>query len=150
MASKIISVFSNKGGVGKTFVTVNLATSLSLLGQKVLVVDLDLFGGQDMARMLNAAPRYSIVEVATKVTSSQDPEIIKKHATIHSSGLHFIPAVKGTNEIGLLTAESIKPFFKKAAQEYDYIFVDAGGVFNEPLVTVLDFSNLILLVATPD
>jgi len=63
MNSKTITVFSNKGGVGKTFVTVNLATALALAKKKVLLIDLDFQAGQDMARMLNLSPVNAIVDI---------------------------------------------------------------------------------------
>ena len=52
--------------------------------------------------------------------------------------------------MGHLTAANIRPFMKRARKEYDYVIVDAGKSFNEPLINVFDYSNLILLVATPD
>lgn len=150
MSCKTITVFSNKGGVGKTFVSVNLATSLALAGHKVLLVDLDFQAGQDMARMLNLSPRYAVVDIFAELEKTDNPEIIRKHAAAHSCGLHFFPAVKTTRQIGHITPDNIKPFFKKASQVYDYILVDAGKSFSETLITVFDYSNLILLVATPD
>ncbi|OGX37821.1 MAG: hypothetical protein A3C36_05880 [Omnitrophica WOR_2 bacterium RIFCSPHIGHO2_02_FULL_52_10] len=150
MSSKTITVFSNKGGVGKTFVTVNLATSLAKAKHKVLVVDLDFQAGQDMARMLNLMPRHSIVELLPALESSDDPELFTEYAAIHSCGLHFIPIIKHIQQIGRVTPDNIKPFFRKAKNVYDYILVDAGKSLNEMLVTVFDYSNLILLVATPD
>jgi len=149
MNAKTITVFSNKGGVGKTFVAVNLATSMANAGRKVLLVDFDLQGGQDMARMLNISPRNTLVDVFSQI-DSEDPEIIDKIASKHSSGLAFLPAVKNTRQIGHITPENIKPFFKKSNEAYEYIIIDAGKAFNETLITVLDYSNLILLVATPD
>ena len=150
MSSKTITVFSNKGGVGKTFITVNLATALTRARHRVLIVDLDFQAGQDMARMLNLMPRSSVVDLLPNLESSQDADIIENYAAIHSSGLHFIPIVKNTQQIGHITPDNVKPFFKKAADVYDYIVVDAGRSLNETLVTVFDYSNLILLVATPD
>ena len=44
---KIIAVTSTTGGVGKTTTTLNLAGSYHLLGYKVLIIDFDLFGGDD-------------------------------------------------------------------------------------------------------
>lgn len=153
MNAKTITVFSSKGGVGKTLLTVNLATALALSKQRVLLLDLDFLAGQDMARMLNLAPRNSIVDVfpALELTGTSEQEgIIQQHAAKHTSGLDFLPAVKTTRQIGLITPDNIKLFFKKATMEYNYILVDGGKSFTETLVTVLDYSNLILLVATPD
>ncbi len=150
MDSRTITVFSNKGGVGKTFVAVNLATALALSGKRVLLVDLDLQAGQDMARMMNLLPRHALVDLLGQIESSESPDVIKKFVISHSSGIDFLPAVKHTKEIGHITPDNIKPFFKKASMVYEYIIIDAGVVFSETMVTALDNSNLIMLVATPD
>ncbi len=151
MNCKIITVFSSKGGVGKTLIAVNLATALTQARHKVLIVDFDLQAGQDMARMLNLMPGRAIVDLFPILgTSGADPEIIRRQATKHACGLDFLPIVSNTRQIGHVTPDNIKPFFQKAMGEYDFIVVDAGKSFTETLVTVLDFSSLILLVATPD
>lgn len=150
MSAKTITVFSNKGGVGKTFISVNLSTALALAGQKVLLIDFDFQAGQDMARMLNVAPRGAIVDFLGEMEKSDDPAIIKRFVTAHSNSLDFLPAVRNARQIGHITPDNIKPFFKKASSIYDFIIIDGGKSFSETLITVLDYSNLILLVATPD
>ncbi len=150
MSSKTITVFSNKGGVGKTFVAVNLATTLALTGQKVLLFDMDFQAGQDMARMLNLVARYGLVDLFVELEKSQDTDIIKRYVISHSTGIDFLPAVTNMRQIGHITPDNIKPFLKKASQLYDFIIIDGGKTFSETLITVLDHSNLILLVATPD
>jgi len=150
MSSRTITVFSNKGGVGKTFISVNLATALALTKKKVLLVDLDFQAGQDMARMLNVSPRSTIVDVLADLEKKKESDVFKDHVAVHSSGLHFLPAVKNTRQIGHITPDNLKPFFKKVSESYEYILVDAGKSFSETLITILDYSNLILLVATPD
>lgn len=150
MSSRTITVFSSKGGVGKTFITVNAATVLARAGNKVLLVDLDFQAGQDMARMLNLSPRNAVVDLLPALEAPDSAGIIGPRAAAHSSGLHFLPVVKNTQQIGHVTPDNIKPFFRKAAADYDYILVDAGKSLNETLVTVFDYSNLIFLVATPD
>jgi len=150
MESKIITVFSNKGGVGKTFIAVNLAAALVLMKKKVLLIDLDFQAGQDMARMLNLSPRNSIVDLFPEVESLENVEGMKALVATHSSGLDVLPVVKSTRQINQVTPESIKPFLRKIRTIYDYVLVDAGRSFSESLITVLDYSNLILLVATPD
>ena len=150
MSCKVITVFSNKGGVGKTFVAVNLATAIVRAKSKVLLVDFDLQAGQDMARTLNLLPQNAIIDLLPALNASDSPEIIKEYVAHHSSGLHFLPIVKNTQQIGHATPDTIKPFFKEVTKIYDYVIIDAGKSLNETLVTVFDYSNLILLVATPD
>ncbi len=150
MGCKTITVFSSKGGVGKTFTAVNLATALVRAKNKVLLVDFDIQAGQDMSRMLNISPRNAIVDIIPQLGDSIDLEIVKESAVTHSSGFQFLPVVKSTQQIGCVVPEGIKKFFGNAVEAYDYIIVDAGKSLNEPLVTVFDYSNLILLVATPD
>ncbi|MCB9719547.1 MAG: Flp pilus assembly complex ATPase component TadA [Candidatus Omnitrophica bacterium] len=150
MNCRVISIFSSKGGVGKTLVAVNLATALSKSGKRVLLVDLDFQAGQDMARMLNLAIRNSIVDIIPLMQQGGEALEINEHATKHQSGLHFIPAVKTSKQIAHITPDNIKPFFRESKKRYDYIIIDAGRSFSEVLISALDFTNLILLVATPD
>lgn len=151
MNCKVISIFSNKGGVGKSFISVNLASALALAGQKTLVIDLDVQAGQDMARMLNASPRNSLVDIALSLDKIEEGDSIDKFVAVHAqSSLHFLPAVRAPRQIGLLTPDNVRAFFKKAILFYDFIIIDAGKTFTEALVSILDNSNLVLLVATPD
>lgn len=150
MSSKIISVFSNKGGVGKTFVSVNMATALALSGKRVLLLDMDFQATHDMARMLNLAPRNSLVNLLAEIEKSEDAEVIKKYVSSHSSGLDFLPGVLHAKQAGHISSENIKPFFRKVGQVYDFIIVDVGKLFSETMLTVLDHCNVIFLVATPD
>jgi pilus assembly protein CpaE len=150
MPGKIITVFSNKGGVGKTFVSVNTAAALSIRGKRVLLVDLDLQAGQDMSRMLNLVPAHSLVDLLAEMGKEDSPEVLRKFVTKQVSGLDFLPGVNHLKQTGHITPDNIRPFFKRAVQSYDYVIVDAGTIFSETLISVLDSSNLILLTTTPD
>src|SRR5277367_1014381 len=105
MAAKIITIFSNKGGVGKTFIGVNIACALALKGKKVLVVDLNLQATQDMARMLNLPPTHCLVDILADMENS--PDVIRKNVVAHSCGLHFLPGIKSPKQIGHITADNL-------------------------------------------
>ncbi|OGX25057.1 MAG: hypothetical protein A2Y03_04570 [Omnitrophica WOR_2 bacterium GWF2_38_59] len=150
MSAKIITIFSNKGGVGKTFVSVNMATALALAKYKVLLIDMDFQAGQDMARTMNLSPKNSIVDVLQQIEAVTDHVVIRRFSARHTCGLDFMAAVKNTRQISLITPDNIKPYLRKISEVYDFILIDAGKAFHEPLITVFDYSNLILLVATPD
>ncbi len=147
---RVLTIFSNKGGVGKTFVGVNVATALALKGKNVLIVDLNLHAGQDMARMLNLTPSRCLVDILPAIEGADAESLIRKNVINHSSGLFFLPGVISPNHIGHVTPDNVKVFLKKAAKIYDYIIIDAGDIFSETFIAVLDSSNLILLVGTPD
>ena len=150
MAAKVITLFSSKGGVGKTFVSVNLAISVFQRKKKVLLIELDLHGGQDMARMLNLSSKEAISSICKKQNLLSDDIKISSYTTKGPSGIDVIPSIKSTDQIGILTVDNISVFLNKASQEYDYIFIDAACSFNEILVEVFGRSNLIALIGTPD
>jgi cellulose biosynthesis protein BcsQ len=91
--SKIIVLFSTKGGVGKTLVASNLAVSLAKdESKRVLLMDLDLQAVGDMARMLDLNPQRAIVDFY-KCPTKKTP--VDKKRRFHPyillfSGLHFI------------------------------------------------------------
>ncbi|MDE2009524.1 MAG: Flp pilus assembly complex ATPase component TadA [Candidatus Omnitrophica bacterium] len=148
MAARIITIFGNKGGVGKTFIAVNIACALSLKGKKTLIVDLNLQASQDMSRMLNLQPSLCLVDILADLERS--PETLKGKCIPHPSGLCFLPAVRTPQQIGHITSDNLRLFFKKAAPQFDCIIVDGGSTFSESFISVLDSSNLIFLVGTPD
>jgi len=152
MDSKTIAIFSNKGGVGKTLCAVNLASSLALADQRVLLLDFDIQAGHDMARMLDLKPEQSLAQLLMEIRKTEKPDmdLINKYVVSHSSGLDFLPAIMQSQEMGSLTSKDVKPFLKMITQNYDYTILDLGQTFSEITLTALDLSNLILLIATPD
>src|SRR5450631_3035877 len=121
MLTKVITIFSNKGGVGKTFIAVNVACALALKGKRVLIVDLNLQASQDMARMLNLPPTNCLVDILADLEGS--PDVIKKNILVHSSGLHYLPGIKSPRQIGHITSDNLRLFFKKVINQYEYVIV---------------------------
>src|SRR5580698_7904186 len=103
MSSRMTTIFSNKGGVGKTFIGVNLACALALKGRRVLIVDLNLQASQDMARMLNLPATHCLVDVLADI---ENPEVLRKNIINHPSGLHFLPGIKAPKQMGHITSDN--------------------------------------------
>ncbi len=149
--AKTIVIFSTKGGVGKTLVATNLAVSLAKdENKRVCLVDLDLQGLGDVARMLYFTPQKAMVDLMYAL--KRHPQVFKKGDFLtHSSlGLDFLPGVMKPQQSPHLEPGMIKEVFSLLDKDYDYIIVDAGKVFSDVFVAVLNQANLILLVVTPD
>lgn len=149
--AQVISIFSTKGGVGKTLLATNLAVSLAKdQGKRVCLVDLDLQVVGDMARMLDLKPKSAMVDLLNLI--KREPKGINKYDFLTRSalGIDFLPAVLKPQQSPHLEPERIKEVFSLLAQDYDYIIVDAGKGFSEASVATLEQANLILLVVTPD
>jgi septum site-determining protein MinD len=150
MAKRIV-IFSTKGGVGNTLLATNLAVSLSQ-GQlkRVCLIDLDIQGLGDMARMMYINPQKAMVDLMYHLKNM--PKGFKKQdfLTPTTLGLDFIAGVLKPQQSPHLEAGMIKEIFDLLDKDYDFIIIDTGKNFNEIFVSVLNQANLILLVVTPD
>ncbi|MCA9403045.1 MAG: Flp pilus assembly complex ATPase component TadA [Candidatus Omnitrophica bacterium] len=152
MDAKIIPIFSNKGGVGKTFIAINLSTALALAKKKVLLIDLDLQAGQDVAINLNMTPEKSLADMIKdgNCKPGMTIEEIQKYVTPHSSGFDFLTAATDPQQISHLRPQDIKNFVVSARDHYDFIIADIGVSFSQTAISILDSADTVLLVATPD
>jgi septum site-determining protein MinD len=149
--SKRIVIFSTKGGVGRTLIASNVAVALAREQKKrVCVVDLDLLGVGDMARMLDLKPKLSLVDLIPLL--KKEPDNINKDDFLarNSFGVDFLAGILNPKESSYLESAMIKNVFDFLEKDYDYIFIDTGKGFSEISIAALNQANLILLVVTPD
>lgn len=130
----IVSLTSGKGGVGKTFVTTNLAATLARLGKKVLVVDCDL-GLANIDIMLGINPSRTLKDVVFGDLHLRD--VIMPTA----GGFDLIPASSGIREMAQLLFEKIQTIKEMMLEleGYDVILLDTGAGIAE---VVLQFNLL--------
>ena len=147
--SKNIVIFSTKGGVGKTFVAVNLAVSLAKEKQRVCLVDLDLPGPSDMAKILGVEPKRSIKDLIL-VLKDHPQEFKKEEFLINQWGVDFLNSTLKIDDFLNLNPEDIKIVLNFLDNEYDYLVIDTADNFSETLITALNQANLVLLVVTPE
>ncbi len=145
----IITIFGAKGGIGKTTISTNLATTFAkITGANVCLVDMDTRFG-DVAIMMDIAVEASIADVARRI-DELDRDKIRDYLVKHHSGVAILPAPLHPTEWRNLTPQHIEKIVDLLAQTHDYVVIDTPGTFNELIATTLEVANLILLVTSMD
>nr|WP_246316196.1 MinD/ParA family protein [Tepidicella baoligensis] len=143
---KVIAVTSGKGGVGKTFVSANLAAALTRRGLKVLVLDADL-GLANLDVVLNLYPKLTLHDVFTG-KATLDDAILKA-----PGGFSVILAGSGMVEYSRLTPEVREDFLAlmtEVVPRYDVVLLDTGAGISDVVLFALSLASEVLLVATPE
>ena len=147
--SRIVTVFSPKGGTGKTAIATNLAVALAKHeGKRTLLLDLDLQFG-DATIMLGVEPEKTIYDLVV-APGELDPEKLAGYVTRHSSGLEILPAPLRPEDAELVTEAKIGALLEVARASYDAIVVDTSSFFHGPMLATLDQTDRLLLVCGLD
>ena len=146
VAGEIITIFSNKGGLGTTMIAVNLAVMLSkACGKSSAVVDLDLQFG-DAAMFLNVQPTYTIADVARSY-EKLDQTLLRAHMVQHSSKTYVMAEPQQAEEAEAITAEQVGQVLRLLRSMFEYVVVDTSHSFDERCVETLDLSDSIFLIS---
>lgn len=145
---RVVSVFSSKGGVGGTSVSVNLAVALARReGARTALVDLSFQMG-DLGLMLNQPPRYSLTDCL--VDGRLDNARLRSVLSQHESGVAVL-TVATSPEIGEeITRDHLVDLFGTLSNLFDHVVVDVGRQLDDRTVEVLELSDEILLLSTLD
>jgi pilus assembly protein CpaE len=144
----VVTVFSAKGGVGKTTFSTNIAAHLATSGSKVLLVDLDLAFG-DVAISLQMLPQNSMIDLVG-MSGHVDHSGIQSVVTHHDSGLHAICAPAEPSDADRISGATVAEVLRVAKRHYDYVVIDTPPAFTEHVLAAFDNSNLLVLIATLD
>ncbi len=146
---RIVTVFSPKGGVGKTTMAVNLAIALADKGaRKVCLVDLDLAFG-DVAITLQLFPTHTI-EHAIGSEDSIDEQLIEGLLTRHPDSLMVLAAPSHPDVRDRITPILVSRILRALRDVFDFIVVDTAPAFDEQTLTALDETDECVIVATLD
>jgi pilus assembly protein CpaE len=146
---KVLTVFSPKGGTGKTMTATNLATAFAKFeGKKTLLLDLDLQFG-DAAIMLGLEPEKTIYDLVV-APGELDTEKLAGYTTKHTSGLDVLPAPLRPEDAELVTEAKLARLLEVARESYDAIVVDTSPFFHGPMLATLDRTDELLLLSSLD
>jgi pilus assembly protein CpaE len=144
---RVVTVFSSKGGCGKTFLSTNLAVALSRGGAEVALVDLDLHFG-DVAIMLHLFPSHTIYDAAEN--PGLDALSLKSLLTRHDSGVWTLAAPTEPTIADTINPGAIGSILKLLRSAFDYVVIDTPPAFSEPVLAAFDESDWLVMLATLD
>lgn len=143
---KVITTFSNKGGIGKTAIATNLALELAnITKEKVALIDLNLQLG-DITTFLDINPSFDISYVIQNLSRIDETFLLSTLEKYKETSLYILADPPYLEQAEDITAEQISTLFSVLKQTFSYIVVDTGSNFDGKTITALDNSDLILLI----
>jgi len=147
-ASKVLTVYGAKGGLGKTTIAVNLAIKLAEMNKKVAIVDLDLLFG-DVHIFMDIEPKDTIAELVQEL-NRPSIDAVRSYMTKHPSGVHVLSAPKSPEYADAINGDQVQALLNLLRANYDYVIVDTGSNFSDATLGAMDASTTILFVTGLD
>ena len=145
--SNIISIFSNKGGIGKTAIATNLAVEFARqTREKVVLVDLNLPLG-DITTFINIKPSVTISSAIETATHKGSEAVLNACKQYKDTSLYVLAEPIYMEESHTMTPTHIFKLFEYLREEFSYIIVDVGTNIDKMNIKILELSDLILLVS---
>ena len=144
--ARVLAVTSGKGGVGKTFVSANLAAALASRGERVLVLDADL-GLANLDVVLNLYPKTTLHDVFTGKATLDDAIVPAP------GGFSVLLAGSGMVEYSRLTPElrtRLVDVVRSLSPRFDRILLDTGAGISDVVLFAVSLADDVLLVVTPE
>lgn len=145
---KSLCLFSGKGGVGKTILTLNLAAIYSQINKHVLIVDLDLSGG-GIALATNKAFDKTIYNFVDDYNNNRFKDF-NDYVVKYNENIDIMPSPKDPRQASKIDSKYIEILLDKAMFHYDMVLIDTNHNLNELNLVVLDAADNILFVIEND
>lgn len=143
---KVIAVTSGKGGVGKTNFTVNLAIVLSLLGNRIIVIDADL-GLANVDVVLGINPKHNLLSLIRGYKN------IEQILFDGPAGIKIIAAGSGIEELINLDEWQIKKVImelNRLKEFSDIILIDTGAGISKKVLSFISSADDVIVITTPE
>jgi flagellar biosynthesis protein FlhG len=144
--TRIITVTSGKGGVGKSNFTLNFALTLQTLGFKVLIFDADI-GLANIDVLMGVSAKYNLYHLLKR------EKTIWEIITHGPKGLEFIAGGSGFNDLLRLTDEELDYFAEQVDQlngYVDYLIFDTGAGLSKETLKFIIAAQESIVVTTPE
>jgi chromosome partitioning protein len=155
----VIAVGNQKGGVGKTTNTIQIAGALSELGRRSLIVDLDMTSGATKALRAPTEGWISSFELLTSAENAEDTIITNAEEEVPlPPNVHLVPSSRKLAELDTFLLQNpwvihqdllVEPIARLRGK-YDYIFLDTPPQKTKTTIPALKASDYAILSAMPD
>src|SRR3989338_6259721 len=142
--TKVITITSGKGGVGKTTTAINLAAAINSFGKEVIVVDANLTTPNVGLHL--GAP---IVPVSLNHVLSGKADITDAIYE-HESGTKIVPSSLSVKELRNLDHSKLKDVGKKLKRIADYVIFDSAAGLGEEAIAALEAGDELIIVTNPE
>jgi pilus assembly protein CpaE len=144
---RVLTLFSPKGGVGRTTIACNLAVALRrATGSRVALVDASFqFGATGV--MLGLASTKTVLDLVPHL-AELDARLIGEVVMTHASGVDVLLGPPRPESAELVTAEVLTQVLTAMRHIYDFLVVDTPAALTEPVLSALDVADRIVLVLT--
>ena len=143
--TRIITVTSGKGGVGKTNVATNMAISYAQMGKKVIVIDADL-GLANVNVMMNLIPQYNLYHVIRKQKKMSEIILDTEY------GIKLVAGASGFSKIANMTEEERNSFISElyTLSDADIIIIDTSAGVSKNVLGFVAAADEVIIVTTPE
>jgi pilus assembly protein CpaE len=147
---KVVTIMSPKGGAGKTMTTTNVALTLAAWNDpcRVVILDADLQFGV-VCISLQVDPRHTIVDVARDI-EKMDEDLLNSLLATHSSGMRVLSAPLEPSLADEVSTQVVVKTLGMLKRMFDYIVIDTAPFLDEPVLSILERSDVVLLVVDMD
>ncbi|HRN50531.1 MAG TPA: response regulator [Anaerolineales bacterium] len=145
----VITIFSPKGGTGKTTLAANMAVCMRQQGQAVVAVDGNLQFG-DLSFFFNEQGRNNVADLAPRA-DELDREVVNEVLLRHeASGVHILAAPMRPEQADTVSGDQFGSVVRYLSRMYPYVLVDTGSLLNDLTLAALDAASIVVLLITQD
>lgn len=143
--TRIITVTSGKGGVGKTNVATNMAITYGQMGKKVILIDADL-GLANINVMMNLIPQYNLYHVIRKQKKMSEIILDTEY------GIQLIAGASGFSKIANMTEDERNSFIEEmyTLSDADIIIIDTSAGISKNVLGFVAAADEVIVVTTPE